>query len=144
MQTSIERYLGLAIPQTEHAMILEGGKLVQGLLIVADLKEKSESDRRLFRKKRLQLEKKIGLIRLKNGVYLFPIVNPRKPSEGELRAFERIEDLMYEFATGVIYFVATQVKPENSVTGDPLEGGKLDMGKIKCYFILNPIRKLRE
>jgi predicted transcriptional regulator of viral defense system len=117
---------------------------VQGLLIIADLKEQSEGDRRLFRKKRLQLEKKIGLKRLKNGVYLFPIMNPRKPTEDELIAFEKVEDLINEFATTAIYFVATQVKPENLVTEDPLEGGKIDMRKVKCYFILRPIRKLRE
>ena len=117
---------------------------MHGLLMVTDVKELSDSSKRLFRKKRHQLAKRTNLKRIIKGVYLLPFENPRKPSTNEVEAFEQIEELMHEFHVGVSYFVATQVEPEHPVTGNPFKGGKIDMAKIKCYFILRPIRKLMQ
>jgi hypothetical protein len=108
--------------------------------MVTNVKELSDSDKRLFRKKRHQLAKKINLKSIIKGVYILPFENPRKPSINEVEAVEQIEELLQEFRVGVCYFVATRIeRPEFSTGGNPYEGGKLDMTKMKSYFILKPI-----
>jgi hypothetical protein len=125
---------------------LEDGQLLHGLIIVVDLRGKKESAMRLFRKKRLQLERRTGLGSLKNGVYFLPIENPRKPSDGEIAAFERIDGLFRDLHVKTRYFVATEVKAETLVDSSEYDAIKapFDMGKIRVYFVLRPIRKLRE
>jgi hypothetical protein len=126
---------------------LEDGQLLHCLIIVVDLKGKEESEMRLFRKKRLQLERRTGLGSLKNGVYFFPIKNPRRFSSGEVEAFEQIDDLFKELDVKTRYFLATEVEAETLVA-DLSEynatKAPLDTGKIKAYFVLRPIRKLRK
>jgi hypothetical protein len=99
--------------------------------MVVDMKELSESDNRLFRKKRRQVARRTNLKRLKNGVYLLPFENPRSPSSKEIYAFEQVEELMNDFDVKVSYFAASQVDVETLV----IEG-------IDAYFVLSPIRVL--
>jgi predicted transcriptional regulator of viral defense system len=101
-------------------------------MIITDMKALSESDRRLFRKKRHQITKKTSLKRLKNGVYFLPFENP-VPSEDELMAFELVEDLVLEFRPDIKYFYATEVEPQHVTEGTSSE----------AFFLLTPIRKSR-
>jgi hypothetical protein len=102
---------------------------MHGLLMVTDMKELSESNKRLFRKKRRQVAKRTNLKRLKNGVYLLPFENPRNPSSNEIDAFEQVEELMNDFDVKVTYFAASQVEVDSLV----IEG-------MDSYFVLSPIR----
>ena len=55
---------------------------MHGLLIVVDLTKSSEWESRLFRKRRLNLEKRTKLEAIKKGIYLIPFENP-VPSKKE-------------------------------------------------------------
>jgi hypothetical protein len=106
---------------------------MHGLLLVTDMKELSESGKRLFRKKRRNVAKKTNLKRLKNGIYLLPFENPRSPSSKEIDAFEQVEELMNDFDVKVTYFAASQVNVDSLV----LEGKD-------AYFVLSPIKISRD
>ena len=126
--------------------MLEDGQLLHGLIIVVDLKGKTESEMRLFRKKRLQLKKRTGLISLKSGVYFFPIKNHRRFSNGEAAALEHIDYMFKALDVKTRYFVATEVEAETQVDSSKYDAlnAPFDMEKMKVYFVLRPIRKLRE
>jgi len=87
--------------------------------------------------------KKTSLERIKNGVYLLPFGNP-EPSENEVRAFERIEDLIRELNVEATYFVATKVEPEHLAEEPRFENGRLDPSSANVYFVLKPIKVLRK
>lgn len=113
-----------------------------GVIIDIDTRKKKEDEngkRRLYRKKRLQLQKRmkkwIKLKRLKNGVYLLPIGDPRKPTDIEMAFWEKLDELFNAFHVKVTYYAATKVKPDFLVFGrKPLDS----------YFIMSPVRRLRK
>lgn len=109
--------------------------LMHGLMIITNLKELSESNSRLFRKKRKQLMKKTNLKHVKNGVYLIPFENT-EPSEGEIQVYEQNESLIRHFNVKASYFVATQVEIEHVIEGDTFP--------FQSYLVIKPIKILRK
>jgi len=112
-------------------------------MIITDLTALSESWRRLFRKKRMQLMRRTSLKRIKHGVYLIHL-KKIVLSKNELEDFRQIWDLIREFHVKANYFMVTRIKPQDWVEGNPFKNGKLDVARIKNYFVLEPIKILEE
>lgn len=117
--------------------------MTYGLMIITDLTGLSEAESRLFRKKRKQLMKRTSLKKVKNGVYFIPC-EKFVLSKNEVVDFEQIEGLIREFQVRASYFMVTQIEPEYLVEGDPFEDGRLDVSRMKNYFVLKPIKILEE
>ncbi|MFX0108365.1 MAG: hypothetical protein ACFE7R_08785 [Candidatus Hodarchaeota archaeon] len=98
-----------------------------GLMIVVDFTKLSESKSRLFRKKRLKLEKRTKLESIKKGVYFIPFENLEKPSENEGELSGKILRLILRFHAKANYFKVTQVHPPNGIgaIGNPFLLGTL-------------------
>jgi len=91
----------------------------------------------------MQLMRRTSLKRIKHGVYLIPLKNMML-SKDELKDFRQIWDLIRDFRVKANYFMVTRIKPQDWVEGNPLKDGKLDVARLKNYFVLEPIKILEE
>ena len=88
---------------------------MHGLLIVVDLTKSSERESRLFRKRRLKLEKRTKLDSIKKGIYLIPFENP-VPSKKERRLFIVLLGLIRKFNGKARCFQVVEFEPSNDLT----------------------------
>lgn len=127
----------MSVPLAEHPRILDGGNMVYGLMIVTYQQKLSESERRLFRKRKHQIFKRTDLKQIKNGVYLLPFEKKTVISEKEFETYDEFEDLMKDFEVKTNYFWVTEAEPKIIGT-TPSKSGK---SSIEGYFLLKPIKK---
>lgn len=113
-------------------------------MVILDQTELSESERRLFRKKRARLMKRrTRFKRLLQGVYFISCENPSPPPPSlvPLSLIREIMQLVGRFHVKADYFLATQVELEETEEGSIFdEEGRLDISLLKSYFIFKPIK----
>lgn len=125
--------------------------MTYGLIMVFDATKLEESAKRLFRKKRGQLKKRIGLEKVTRGVYFLPF-EKGEPSKEEINAFDQLNDLLKEHDVGVRLYVATQVEhteetwvpPGTTSPPDSLTSAVEQVSKLKTLFVLKPIKAIKE
>jgi hypothetical protein len=110
--------------------------MVYGIMIILQLKGLDENQQRLLRKKRHQIMKKTNLVRVTNGVYLFPF-EKRIPTDEEFFGFQRIWELLNELDVEARYFATTEVKPELAATTHSKKNRVFGQG----YFLVRPFKR---